>query len=585
MNKWESDILKELYFQKYISQRDLAERMGYSLGIVNKSLKELQWQGYINNEYKLTKKAQSFLERKKTLNAIILAAGYGMRMVPINMETPKGLLEVKGEVLIERLIKQLHAVHIKKIYVVVGFLKEKFEYLVDQYGVELIINKEYSSQNNLHSLNLAETYISNSYIIPCDIWCKHNPFCELELYTWYMVNKVKTVESNVKVNRKMQLSKIANSEFGNQMIGISYIDQNQADKVKKMLKNFDGDRKYNDSFWEEVLFSDEKIQFWAKIVDENEIVEINTYEQLREFDSNSDQLKADALEVICKVLNVPEGGVRNISTLKKGMTNRSFLFECGKKYIMRIPGEGTDRLIDRRQEYSIYQILAGKGIGENIIYMNPINGYKITEFFQGARCCDPYNMDDVKECMAKLRVLHDMKLKVEHEFDLYGKIELYESFWNGERSVYRDYEETKRKVYLLKPFIDQCSKDKCLTHIDAVPDNFLFIHSDNGTEQTMLIDWEYSGMQDPHVDLAMFSVYSFYSKEHIDKLIDIYFQGRCELETRIKIYCYVAICGLLWSNWCEYKRNLGIEFGEYSLRQYRYAKEFYCIASEMMEEL
>ena len=235
--------------------------------------------------------------------------------------------------------------------------------------------------------------------------------------------------------------------------------------------------------------------------------------------------------------------------------------------------------------YSIYQILAGKGIGENIIYMNPINGYKITEFFQGARCCDPYNMDDVKECMAKLRVLHDMKLKVEHEFDLYGKIELYESFWNGERSVYRDYEETKRKVYLLKPFIDQCSKDKCLTHIDAVPDNFLFIHSDNGTEQTMLIDWEYSGMQDPHVDLAMFSVYSFYSKEHIDKLIDIYFQGRCELETRIKIYCYVAICGLLWSNWCEYKRNLGIEFGEYSLRQYRYAKEFYCIASEMMEEL
>ena len=60
-------------------------------------------------------------------------------------------------------------------------------------------------------------------------------------------------------------------------------------------------------------------------------------------------------------------------------------------------------------------------------------------------------------------------------------------------------------------------------------------------------------------------------------MIDIYFEGKCPQETRIKIYCYIASCGLLWSNWCEYKRNLGVEFGEYSLRQYRYAKEYYKI--------
>ena len=55
----------------------------------------------------------------------------------------------------------------------------------------------------------------------------------------------------------------------------------------------------------------------------------------------------------------------------------------------------------------------------------------------------------------------------------------------------------------------------------------------------------------------------------------MYFEGDCPRETRLKIYCYIAACGLLWSNWCEFKRNLGVEFGEYSLRQYRYAKEYF----------
>lgn len=58
--------------------------------------------------------------------------------------------------------------------------------------------------------------------------------------------------------------------------------------------------------------------------------------------------------------------------------------------------------------------------------------------------------------------------------------------------------------------------------------------------------------------------------------------GQCPKERRLKIYCYIAACGLLWSNWCEYKRNLGVEFGEYSLKQYRYAKDFYRIVKEGM---
>ena len=182
-----------------------------------------------------------------------------------------------------------------------------------------------------------------------------------------------------------------------------------------------------------------------------------------------------------------------------------------------------------------------------------------------------YNLslnDDLKKCMKKLKDFHLLDLKVDHEFNLFDQIEFYESLWK-EKSVFRDYEKVKEKIFNLKKYVNNQQIKKCLTHIDAVPDNFLFSNDD-----IYLIDWEYAGMQDPHVDLAMFSIYSFYDKEQIDHLIDIYFDNQCEISTRIKIYCYVAICGLLWSNWCEYKRQLGVEFGEYSLRQYRYAKDY-----------
>ena len=117
-----------------------------------------------------------------------------------------------------------------------------------------------------------------------------------------------------------------------------------------------------------------------------------------------------------------------------------------------------------------------------------------------------------------------------------------------------------------------------MTHIDAVPDNFLF-DLENGQEKLYLIDWEYAGMQDPHVDIAMFCIYAMYDRKRIDQTIDFYFGEGTDRSIRTKIYCYIAVCGLLWSNWCEYKRTLGVEFGEYSLRQYRYAKEYYEIAT------
>lgn len=580
----EWDIMNVLLQESFVNQRLLAEQSGHSVGVVNRSLHTLTNEGYLDENTELTMKARKEIEQKKPKNAIILAAGYGMRMVPINLETPKGLLIVNGERLIERLIKQLHEVGIYDIAVVVGFMKENYEYLIDEYGVDLIINPDYASKNNLHSMKLVVDRLSNTYVIPCDIWCESNPFSKHEFYSWYMVSELVDDDSTVRVNRKMELVTISNGNGGNSMIGITYLQRQDAIVVAENIIKLCQNTRNDESFWEEALYSKDRMFISAKVVRSDAVVEINTYEQLRELDHKSSQLKSDAIDTAARVLAVTPAEITDITVLKKGMTNRSFMFKCGDaKYIMRIPGEGTDKLINRSQENQVYEALSGKGICDDPVYINPGNGYKITTFLEGIRVCDPLDVNDLEKCMACLRSFHEMKLKVRHEFDIFGRIEFYESLWDGKSSVYKDYAKTKKNVLDLKPYIESHITEKVLTHIDAVPDNFLFYDKGNG-EELQLTDWEYAGMQDPHVDIAMFCIYALYDRKQVDQLIDIYFEGKCSADMRVKIYCYIAACGLLWSNWCEYKRNLGVEFGEYSLRQYRYAKEYYRIVQSELEK-
>ena len=156
MNKHESDILELLLKDSKLTQRQISERIHLSLGLVNKTIKSLKQKGYLSNNNRITNKLINLSEKTSPKSTVILAAGSGMRMVPINVETSKGILRVKGEVLIERLIKQLHEVGISDIVVIVGFMKEKYEYLIDKFNVQLIVNSKYSEKNNLYSVKLAE---------------------------------------------------------------------------------------------------------------------------------------------------------------------------------------------------------------------------------------------------------------------------------------------------------------------------------------------------------------------------------------------------------------------------------------------
>ena len=583
MNIQEYDVMNAIIDKGYHSQRILSESTGYSLGKVNQSLAALVSQGYLVKDYAWTDKALEEIQQKKPKNAIILAAGYGLRMVPINREIPKGLIEVNGEPLVERLIRQLHEAGIQQIDIIVGFMKEQYEYLIDEYGVNLIVNREYGEKNNLHSLKLAADKISNTYIVPCDVWCSFNPFSERELYSWYMVTDMVDDESDVRVNRKLELVAVDAEKSGNGMIGISYILEQDAEKLRDRIRELTGKKSFGNAFWEEALMEKEKMTVSARVVPAREVYEINTYEQLRELDEGSKQLNSQILLIIAEALDCQMKEIVQIEVLKKGMTNRSFKFACrDKSYIMRIPGEGTEQLINRRQEYEVYQIIKDLKISDTIRYFDPESGCKLTEYLENARCCDGENSEDVKKCMKVLRDFHKKDLTAGHTFDIFERMEFYERLWNGEPSCYRDYLKTKDKVYELKAFIDAQPKNWTLCHIDANQDNFL-IQGEGDNEKITLIDWEYAGMQDSDVDIAMFAIYSMYEKDKVDELIDAYYTEGCSKEVRLKIYAYVAVCGFLWSNWCEFKRHEGVEFGEYSLRQYGYAKEFYKYVKQGLE--
>ena len=577
MNRDKYKILKVLITEDVIDQRKISQLTKLSLGKVNNLLKELNKEKYISSNYALTSSGKEYVKSHHPKQATILAAGYGLRMVPINTEEPKGLLEVHGELLIERIIKQLHEVGITDIKIVVGFMKEHYEYLINEYDVDLIVNPYYSTRGNAYSLYLAKDRLANGYIIPCDIWFKDNPFSTLEDPSWYLFSDKMTRHSHWQVskNTKVKYTK----EPGNRMIGIAYLNQEDAEVLTGHLDEMIKAKKY-DSFWEDALANKKQFLISGRIIPNSEHAEINSYEELLELDSNSSHLQNEAIQIIEDTLNVNKSDISNIHTLKKGMTNRSFIFTVkDKRYIMRIPGEGTDNLINRQEEYDVYQQIKGKPYTENILYLNPQNGYKLSEFLENTRNSEADDWEDVIKSMDLLRKFHQEKLQVNHQFDIWKQIEFYENL-RDTPSAYKDFLITKENVLNLKQFIQDNIHQWSLCHIDANADNFLI----NQQGKIFLIDWEYAGMQDPDLDIAMYAIYAGYNKQQFDKLIDIYYQDKCDKIIRYKIYAYAAVGGLLWSNWCEYKQSLGLDFGEYSLSQYRYAKEYSKLVLNYLEE-
>lgn len=602
------------------TQRELASMLEVSLGTVNTLIKECTALTYltVNSEgdYQLTASGMEFMEQFRVDAALIIAAGFGSRFVPLTFETPKGLLEVFGERMIERQIKQLHEVGIRDITIVVGYLKEKFEYLIDKYDVKLLYNPEYSCKNTLATVYHAKDVLAgrNVYLLSSDNWMRDNMYHTYECFGWYssVYMNGPTSEWCLSFNKK---GRITGSSVGGRdswvMYGPVFFSKTFSQQFLPVLEAYYQIGGTEQFYWEQVyadmltgeakerilnagLSLPEVLQGRASETEldmsinkqpDNQVYEFENLEELRLFDPKyQNKSNNKAMELVSQVFQIPESEISDIRCLKSGMTNQSFLFQVqGKHYLCRIPGTGTEFLINRRQEKEVYDTVASLGITEHIIYFNGDTGYKISEYYEGSRNADPHNPDDMKKCMALLRRLHDCGLHVGHEFNLKERINFYENLCRTHGSIpFDDYETVLEWMDELLELLDKQKRDKVLSHIDSVADNFLFLPDGS----IRLIDWEYSGMCDPLIDVAMYAIYSYYSLEQAYDLLCSYLDREPTVKEQFILYAYMALGGFLWALWAVYKSNIGQEFGEYTIVMYRYAKKCYRkIISDILQKM
>lgn len=256
-----------------------------------------------------------------------------------------------------------------------------------------------------------------------------------------------------------------------------------------------------------------------------------------------------------------------------GMTNTSVHIRVkGHDYIVRKPGKGSNKLVDRDQERNVYIFLHNVKFDELTVAVLP-NGMKISKYITNAHNCDPQNYHEVKSVMMALKEFHDYEFKPDVKyFNLLAKLDEYRELACIRNHTPRvEYEDVYNRCLQVAAWIERLPRKTCLCQIDCNPDNAIFAGCSTFPH---LIDWEYAGLQDPHLDIAMFAVYCGYDITQFNNLINMYFLGECDTDTRYKIYGYAALSGMLWYNWCVYKERYGIMYDKYTENQFKFADKY-----------
>ncbi|NLY20930.1 MAG: phosphotransferase family protein [Tissierellia bacterium] len=268
------------------------------------------------------------------------------------------------------------------------------------------------------------------------------------------------------------------------------------------------------------------------------------------------------LEQIAEIFDINSRKIEDIEKNTIGMTNDSFIFSIDKDYYMyRLPGNGSEHFISRHQEASSYDAIKDLHISDEIVYINPSTGVKITEFYPNDVVVEQNDWDSIKKSMEILKKLHDAKLEVEHHFNIEEKLfEYYTMCKNSDCLKYHNYNDALDNLSTPLDIIRNSKEPKVLCHIDSANVNFLKLT--NG--DIKLLDWEYSGMSHGVTDVAMFAIFAEYSENQVLKLLEWYYGRKPNKDEILLCFSYIATAGILWSMWAEYREFHGEDFGDYS---------------------
>ena len=241
------------------------------------------------NKY-IEQKQYDRIQQHKVTNAIILAAGKSKRFKPISDYCPKGLSIVKGEVLVERQIKQLQAVGITDITLVVGYKKEMFFYLADKYDVKIVINEQYDIQDNVSSLRLVLDQLDNTYICSVDNYYPENLFNTYEYRGFYSTVYVENNSDEwiVRTDENGLINDVnIGSPSGHIMLGFVYFDREFSENFRRVIHDVEGIDEYNHHVWEYLYMKHlDTLKLEIKEFDKNSILEFDTIDDAINFDKD-----------------------------------------------------------------------------------------------------------------------------------------------------------------------------------------------------------------------------------------------------------------------------------------------------------
>lgn len=279
--------------KKKLSQRDLAKLTNLSLGTINSTISELQEKDYIDNNNLITEKGKEALEPYRVKRAIFIAAGFGSRLVPITLNTPKPLVKVHGKRMIETLLDAVVKAEIKEIIIVRGYLGEQFEVLLHKYpNIKFVDNNLYNEANNISSAYIVRDKMENAYVLESDLVLSNENLIRKYEYTSNFLGIPVDVTDDWCVESKNGI--ITKEKIGgtncHQMIGISYYDSEDGKKLKNDIAEVFNSPGGKEKYWEQVQLVERKNNYKIAVREckKEDIIEIDTFNELKQIDKTYD---------------------------------------------------------------------------------------------------------------------------------------------------------------------------------------------------------------------------------------------------------------------------------------------------------
>lgn len=523
--------------------------------------------GYIEKESgSITKTGLEALEPYRVNNAVILAAGASTRFIPLSLEQPKGLFEVKGERLIERQIKQLQDAGIDDITIVLGYKKEMFYYLKDKYDVKFVINDSFNIKNNIESLYLAKEELKNTYICVSDSYFVENPFNQFEYNTFYAGYETEECTNEMYVDtdhdgKIIQMEK--GLEKGNILLGHSFWKKEFSDSFISIVEENRSSGKYNAFFWEWLVRDNLDClpaMYYKRYLPGN-IFEFDYFDDLRKFDTRYlGHTHSEIIRNIKLIFRCEEEDIRDFRNVSEGMTNTSFIFNIkGVDYIYRHPGDGTESIINRRNEKNSLIEAKKAGIDPTYVYADVNEGWKISVYIPEFREPDYSSFEDSKKILEVLRKLHKADIKAEYGMKPWeDALEMETLLLKNDPNCFAGNVELKKQIETLYKKTIGDGVQKCFCHGDTYKPNWM-IRPDG---EVILIDWEYSGYSDPGIDVGYYIVDAMYDFQDAEKFIKEYLKDEYDEVKMFHYMAYTAIIAYYWFVWAMYREACGADMGE-----------------------